>query len=172
MFKENLTKIKAFAFDVDGVLSADSVPLHPNGEPMRMVNIKDGYALQYAVKKGYPIAIITGGKTQAIRERFAGLGLTDIYMSSVYKMNDFKDFAAKYGLELSDILYMGDDIPDYHVMKACGYPCCPKDAVPEIKEISCYISPKEGGKGCGRDVIEQVLKAQGKWMDDSKAFGW
>jgi len=170
--KENLKNIKAFAFDVDGVLSTNSVALHPNGEPMRVVNIKDGYALQYAVKKGYPIAIITGAKTEAVRIRFESLGITDIYLASSYKMKDFEDFVAKHGLSFSDILYMGDDIPDYHAMKACGFPCCPSDAVPEIKEISCYISPKEGGMGCGRDVIEQVLKAQGKWMDDEGAFGW
>lgn len=172
IFKENLKNIRAFAFDVDGVLSANNVPLHPNGEPMRVMNIKDGYALQYAVKKGYPVAIITGAKTEAVRIRFEGLGITDIYLASSYKMKDFEDFATKYGLSFSDILYMGDDIPDYHVMKACGFPCCPNDAVSEIREISCYISPKEGGMGCGRDVIEQVLKAQDKWMDDDAAFGW
>ena len=171
-FKENLKKIKAFAFDVDGVLSADMVPLHPNGEPMRMVHIKDGYALQHAVKKGYPIAIITGGKTEAVRLRFESLGITDIYMASAFKMDDFNDFAEKHKLYFDEILYMGDDIPDYKVMKKCGYPCCPNDAVPEIRQISCYVSPKKGGEGCGRDVIEQVLKAQGKWMDDSEAFGW
>ena len=171
-FKENLKNIKAFAFDVDGVLATNSVVLYPNGEPMRMVSIKDGYALQHAVKKGYPVAIITGAKTEAVRIRFAGLGVTDIYLASCYKMKDFEDFATKYDLSFSDILYMGDDIPDYHIMKACGFPCCPSDAAPEIKEISCYISPKEGGMGCGRDVVEQVLKAQDKWMDDDDAFGW
>lgn len=171
-FKENLKQIKAFAFDVDGVLSTDTVPLHPNGEPMRVVNIKDGYALQHAVKKGYPVAIITGGRTEAVKMRFEALGISDIYMGSSFKMKDFENFAAKHNLQLSDILYMGDDIPDFHVMKACGYPCCPSDAVPEIKEISCYISPKAGGTGCGRDVIEQVLKAQDKWMDNHEAFGW
>ena len=171
-FKENLRKIKAFAFDVDGVLATNSVTLYPDGEPMRVVNIKDGYALQYAVKKGYPVAIITGAKTEAVRIRFETLGITDIYLASSFKMKDFEDFAAKHGLSFSDILYMGDDIPDYRVMKACGYPCCPSDAVAEIKELSCYISPVEGGMGCGRDVIEQVLKAQDKWMDDDAAFGW
>jgi len=171
-FKENLKEIKAFAFDVDGVLATNSVVLYPDGEPMRVVNIKDGYALQYAVKKGYPVAIITGAKTEAVRIRFAGLGITDIYLASFYKMKDFEEFAEKHGLAFSDILYMGDDIPDYHVMKTCGFPCCPSDAVAEIKEISCYISPIAGGMGCGRDVIEQVLKAQGKWMDGDEAFGW
>jgi 3-deoxy-D-manno-octulosonate 8-phosphate phosphatase (KDO 8-P phosphatase) len=171
-FLTNLKNIKAFAFDVDGVLSSDMVSLHPNGEPMRVVNIKDGYAIQHAVKKGYPIAIITGGHTESVKTRFAGLGVPDIYMNSAYKVDDFKDFAKKNGLGLDEILYMGDDIPDYKVMQICGYPCCPNDAVDEIKAASCYISPKNGGCGCGRDVIEKVLKAQGKWMDDAKAFGW
>ncbi|MCQ2219658.1 MAG: HAD hydrolase-like protein [Paludibacteraceae bacterium] len=171
-FKENLKNVKAFAFDVDGVLSSDCVSLHPNGEPMRVVNIKDGYAIQHAVKKGYPIAIITGGNTESVRLRFAKLGVQNIYMSSAYKMKDFYDFLEKNGLKASDVLYMGDDIPDYQVMKECGYPCCPNDAASEIRETACYISPKEGGRGCVRDVIEQVLKAQGNWMDNSEAFGW
>lgn len=171
-FFEEIDKIKAFAFDVDGVLSSDTVPLFPTGEPMRVVNIKDGYALQHAVKKGYPIAIITGGHTEAVKNRFAGLGIKDIYMNSAYKVDDFLNFAKKYNLTPNDILYMGDDIPDYKVMQQCGFPCCPADAVDEIKKVSCYISNKTGGNGCGRDVIEKVLKAQGKWMDDAKAFGW
>lgn len=171
-FKENLKNVKAFAFDVDGVLSSDCVSLHPNGEPMRVVNIKDGYAIQHAVKKGYPIAIITGGNTESVRLRFAKLGVQNIYMSSAYKMKDFYDFLEKNDLKASDVLYMGDDIPDYQVMKECGYPCCPNDAASEIRETACYISPKEGGRGCVRDVIEQVLKAQGNWMDNSEAFGW
>lgn len=172
MFKENLEKIKAFIFDVDGVLSSECIPLHPNGEPMRMINIKDGYAMQYAIKMGYPMAIITGGKTEAIRKRFEGLGVRFVYMGSSHKMADFEDFLTKSGVNPDEVLYMGDDIPDYQVMKRCGYPCCPKDAANEIKRISCYVSPFEGGKGCGRDVIEQVLKAQGKWMNESEAFGW
>ena len=171
-FKENLNKIKAFVFDVDGVLSATTVPLHPSGEPMRMVNIKDGYAMQYAVKKGYILAIITGGKTEAVRKRFVGLGIKDVYMSSAVKIKDFKNFLEKNNLSADEVMYMGDDIPDYEVMKACGFPCCPADAASEIKEISCYVSDKKAGEGCGRDVIEQVMKAQGKWMDDNVAFGW
>lgn len=171
-FKENLTKVKAFAFDVDGVLSSDTVTLHPNGEPMRVVNIKDGYAIQHAVKKGYPIAIITGGNTESVRIRFEKLGVQNIYMASAYKMKDFHDFLERNGLQAADVLYMGDDIPDYHVMKECGFPCCPHDAASEIRGVACYVSPKEGGRGCVRDVIEQVLKAQGNWMDNSEAFGW
>ena len=171
-FKANLSKIKALAFDVDGVLSSDCVPLHVSGEPMRMVNIKDGYALQLAVKKGYHLAIITGGNTLAVRKRFEGLGIQDVYMGSAVKMNDFDDFVRKYGLSPDEVLYMGDDIPDFPVMRKCGFPCCPADAVPEIKEVACYISPKRGGEGCARDVIEQVMKANGDWMSDNVAFGW
>lgn len=172
MFKEELQKIKALVFDVDGVLSSDCVPLHPSGEPMRMVNIKDGYAIQLAVKKGYRLAIITGGNTASVRKRFEALGIQDVYMSAAYKMDTYKEFLKKYDLKWDEVLYMGDDIPDYQVMKHCGFPCCPADAAPEIKAIARYISPKEGGRGCGRDVIEQVLKANGDWMDNSEAFGW
>lgn len=171
-FKENLKDIKAMVFDVDGVLSSDCVPLHPSGEPMRMVNIKDGYVMQLAVKKGFHIAIITGGKTEAVRKRFEGLGVPDIYMGSAYKMKDLEDFLSKHNLQKDEVLYMGDDIPDYQVMKVVGFPVCPADAVSEIKAVSCYVSPFDGGRGCGRDVMEQVMKAQGKWMEDEIAFGW
>ena len=167
----DLTKIKALAFDVDGVLSSDVIPLHPNGEPMRTVSVKDGYALQLAVKQGLHIAIITGGKTEAVHKRFAGLGIRDIYMGSAEKINDYRDFRDKHELKDEEILYMGDDIPDVEIMNTCGLPCCPKDAVPDIKKASLYISHCDGGYGCGRDVIEQVLKVQGKWMVGD-AFGW
>lgn len=170
-FKELLSNVKAFAFDVDGVLSSDCIPLHPSGEPMRTVNIKDGYAMQLAIKKGYPVAIITGGDTHAVRLRFERLGVKDIYMKSAIKMGDFEDFLTKHDLKAEDVLYMGDDIPDYNVMKRCGIPCAPADAAPEIKSISVYVSHKDGGRGAVRDVMEQVLKAQEKWMD-GQAFGW
>ncbi len=172
MFKDELQKIKALVFDVDGVLSSDCVPLHPSGEPMRMVNIKDGYAIQLAVKKGYRLAIITGGNTESVRKRFVALGIKDVYMGAAYKIKTFEEFLNKYDLKEEEVLYMGDDIPDFQIMKRCGFPCCPADAVPEIKSIARYISPKEGGKGCGRDVIEQVMKANGDWMDNTEAFGW
>jgi 3-deoxy-D-manno-octulosonate 8-phosphate phosphatase (KDO 8-P phosphatase) len=172
MFKEELQKIKALVFDVDGVLSANCIPLHPSGEPMRMINIKDGYAIQLAVKRGYRLAIITGGKTESIRKRFEGLGIEDVYMAASYKMAQFEDFLQKRDLKASEVLYMGDDIPDYEVMKICGFPCCPADAAPEIKAISRYISPINGGYGCGRDVIEQVMKANGDWLSGAEAFGW
>lgn len=167
----DLKKIKALVFDVDGVLSADMVPLHPCGEPMRMVNVKDGYAMQLAVKCGLELAIITGGNTEAVRKRFAMLGLRHIYLGARFKKEQLQHFLEQTGITADEVLYMGDDIPDYEVMQMVGLPVCPADAAPEIKAIATYISPKEGGRGCGRDVIEQVLKAQGKWMAD-EAFGW
>ncbi len=167
----DLNKIKAFVFDVDGVLSCDVIPLHPNGDPMRTVNIKDGYALQLAVKKGYQVAIITGGYTEAVRIRFSRLGITHIYMKSAVKLKDYQDFLEKTGLQPEEVMYAGDDIPDYEVMKLVGLSVAPADAAPEIKRIAKYISHKDGGQGVARDVIEQTMKAQGVWMGD-EAFGW
>lgn len=170
-FKEELQSIKAFAFDVDGVLSNPEVFLHPTGELMRSMNTKDGYALQHAVKRGYPIAIITGGNTSSVGERFRGLGITDIYLGSSYKIEHFDEFLFKYHLKAENVLYMGDDLPDYEVMQKAGVPCCPADAVEEIKSMAHYISPIAGGKGCVRDVIEQVLRLHGRWMD-GESFSW
>ena len=167
----DLKKIKALIFDVDGVLSCDTIPMHPSGEPMRTVNIKDGYAIQLAVKKGLEICIITGGNTEAVRIRFEGLGVKHIYMGVKVKTKALDEFMQKTGIGYDEILYMGDDIPDLEVMKKVAIPACPADAVYEIKTISSYISRKEGGRGCGRDVIEQIMKEQNLWMDD-EAFGW
>ncbi|MDR1919896.1 MAG: HAD-IIIA family hydrolase [Tannerellaceae bacterium] len=167
----DLTKIKAFLFDVDGVLSNEIIPLHPNGEPMRTVSTKDGYAIQLAVKKGFLLGIITGGYTEAVRLRFSRLGIEHIYMGSSHKITDFEDFMAKTGLSNEEVMYAGDDIPDYEIMSLVGLPVAPADAVPEIKEIAKYISHKKGGEGLARDVIEQTMKAQGLWMCD-EAFGW
>ena len=167
----DLTKIKAFVFDVDGVLSPEAIPLHPSGEPMRIINTKDGYAMQLAAKKGYQLAIITGGDSESVRIRFSNLGFQHIYLKSKQKINEFADFLEKTGLQSESICYVGDDIPDYEIMKKVGLPACPADAVPEIKAISKYISHKAGGMGVGRDIIEQVLKTQGNWMQDD-AFGW
>lgn len=167
----DLTQIRAFVFDVDGVLSCDVVTLHPNGDPMRTVNIKDGYALQLAVKKGYEVAIITGGYTEAVKLRFSRLGVQHIYMKSAVKIQDFDNFMAKTGLRPEQVLYAGDDIPDYEVMQCVGLPVAPADAAPEIKEIARYISSRRGGEGVARDVIEQTLRAQGHWFG-KEAFGW
>ncbi len=172
MINYDLKKIRALFFDVDGVLSAETIAMHPNGEPMRTVNIKDGYALQHAVKCGLKIAIITGGKTESIRMRYEGLGIQDVFLGVSVKIKKYQELKEAYCLKDDEILYMGDDVPDYEVMKECGLPCCPSDAATEIKEISTYISHRKGGRGCVRDVVEQVLKAQGLWMHNSKAFGW
>ncbi len=170
-FKEKLKYIRAFAFDVDGVLSNPEVYLHPSGELLRSMNTKDGYALQCAVNRGYPVAIITGGTSESVSLRFQGLGITDIYLASTYKPDHFRDFIEKYGIQASEVLYMGDDLPDYEVMQMAGVSSCPADAVEEIKATAHYISPRSGGKGCARDVIEQVLRLQGKWMD-GESFAW
>ncbi len=167
----DLSKIKAFIFDVDGVLSPNSIPLSLTGEPMRMVNIKDGYAINLAVKHGYSVAIITGADTENIRLRFSRLGVKDIYMKSRVKIIDFNDYMQKTGFKPEEILYSGDDLPDYHVMETVGLAVAPADAAPEIKGVAQYISHCKGGDGVARDVIEQVMKAQGKWMGD-EAFGW
>jgi 3-deoxy-D-manno-octulosonate 8-phosphate phosphatase (KDO 8-P phosphatase) len=167
----NLSKIKGFLFDVDGVLSTDYIPLAENGDPMRMVNIKDGYALQLAVKHGYHLGIITGGYTESVKIRFARLGIPHIYMHSSVKMKDYEDFLLKTGLDDGEVVYVGDDIPDYEVMMRVGLPVAPATAAPEIKEIAKYISPLRGGEGIAREVIEQTMKAQGRWMRGD-AFGW
>ena len=167
----DLTRIKAFVFDVDGVLSHEVIPLSPDGDPMRTVNIKDGYALQLAVKKGYHVAIITGAYTEAVRVRFSRLGITHIYLKSAIKIRDYQDFLSKTGVQPEEVMYAGDDIPDYEVMQLAGLPVAPADAAPEIKQIAKYISSRKGGEGVARDVIEQTLKAQGHWMGQ-EAFGW
>ena len=172
MINYDLSKIKAIVFDVDGVLSRETITMNINGEPMRTVNIKDGYAIQLAMKMGLRIVILTGAASESIRVRYENLGVKDIYMRCGVKISVYDELLAKYGYNDSEIIYMGDDIPDYQVMKRCGCPVCPADACPEIKAISCYISDKTGGNGCGRDIIEQVLIAQGKWLSDNRAFGW
>ncbi len=170
-FKEELKNVKAFVFDVDGVFSSPSVLLHPSGEMLRTANIKDGYAIHHAIKMGYPIAIITGGDSELVRERYTKLGVKHIYLKSQDKMVDFRDFLEKEKLSASDVLYMGDDIPDYPVLKVVGVPTCPEDAAVEIKSVSKYISHRKGGEGCVRDVVEQVLRSKNQWMN-AEAFSW
>ena len=138
---------------------------------LRTSNIKDGYAIFHAIKMGYPIAIITGGSSELVKTRFEGLGVKHIYLKSKDKMIDFKDFINKEKIDVKNILYMGDDIPDYPVLKIVGIPTCPEDAAVEIKSISKYISHKKGGEGCVRDVVEQVLRSQNNWMN-AEAFSW
>ena len=172
MINYDLNKIRAIIFDVDGVLSCQTIPLSPLGEPVRTVNIHDGYAIQLAVKKGLHLAIITGGRGEELLLRYQRLGLTDIVMNAGVKVVAYEQLKQRCGFSDDEIIYMGDDIPDYELMKRVGCPCCPADACPEIKEVSCYVSRYPGGQGCVRDVIEQVLRAQNKWMSDADAFGW
>lgn len=164
-FKEELTKVKAFVFDIDGVLSAATQVLSPEGETVRTSNLKDGFALVYAIRNGYPVCVITGGKTIEVIKRCEKIGIKDVYAGSLKKLPSLYDFMEKYSLKAEEVMYMGDDLPDYPAMKVAGVPVCPKDAAPEIKAISHYISDKNGGEGCVRDVLEQVLRAQGKWIN-------
>ena len=170
-FKEDLVKVKAFIFDIDGVLSLQTISLNSFGVPARSVNLRDGYALQLAVKKGYFVGVISGCKSKEYQRRLKTLGVTDVYLGCASKSESFSNFLEKHNLSSENVLYMGDDIPDYHVMKMAGIPVCPADADSEIKQISYYISDKKGGQGCVRDIIEQVLRLHNNWMD-SDAFTW
>lgn len=172
MINYDLNRIKAIIFDIDGVLSAETITLSAEGEPLRTVNIKDGYAIQLAMKLGLRIAIMTGARTQAVRRRYEGLGVEDIYIGCSVKIKTYDEFLQKYGLEDDEVMFMGDDIPDLEIMRRVGCAVCPNDACPEVREVSCYVSHLRGGYGCGRDVIEQTLRAQGKWQMNATAFGW
>ncbi len=172
MINYDLKRIRALLFDVDGVLSAETISQGPDGEPVRTVNIKDGYALRMAQMSGLHVAIITGAHPETIRRRYELLGIEDVFLSCSVKIETYEVLKDKYGLDDAEVLFMGDDIPDFEIMQRVGCPVCPADAAPEIKQISIYISQIKGGYGCVRDVVEQVLKAQGKWMADKAAFGW
>lgn len=168
----DLKKIKGIVFDVDGVLSPSTIPLGEDGYPRRMVNIKDGYALQLAVKRGLKLAIITGGKGIAIQTRFESLGIEDVYVNAGKKLPVLKEWLIKQNLKPEEVAFMGDDIPDLPCLRYVGLPCAPFDAAWEAKEEALYVSKFLGGYGCGRDLLEQVLKAQDKWILDAEAFGW
>ena len=161
--------IKAIFFDVDGVLTNGTIAVTTSGEMLRTMNIKDGYALKTAVNKGFHVCIISGGTNEGVRLRLEGLGITDVFLGAHNKIDQLNQYLEKHQLNIKNVLYMGDDLPDFPVMKLVGLPCCPQDAVPEIKAISKYVSHKNGGKGAVRDVIEQVLKVQGKWLDNFDA---
>lgn len=171
-YKEIMPNITTFVFDVDGVLTDGTVTIFPNGELIRKMHTKDGFALKTAVDMGYHICIISGGTNAAVKSRLHGLGITDIYLGIHDKTEQLDEYLDIYNIKSETVLYMGDDIPDYPVMKMVGLPACPKDAVPEIQNISKYVSQKKGGQGCVRDVIEQVLKVQDKWQStyDAKYF--
>ncbi|MFC7773440.1 KdsC family phosphatase [Flavobacterium sp. GCM10027622] len=162
-YKEIMNDITTFIFDVDGVLTDGTVHVSQTGEMLREMNIRDGFAMKAAIESGYHVCIISGGSNEGVRIRLRNLGITDIHLGSPDKVETFKEYIDVYNIKPEQVLYMGDDIPDYHVMKLVGLPTCPQDASPEIKEISNYISHKNGGKGAVRDVIEQVMKVQEKW---------
>lgn len=168
----DLKKIRAFAFDVDGVLSPSVIPMSEDGVPLRMANIKDGYALQLAIKLGFRIVIITGGDSIAVKNRYEALGIKDIYLKASHKLDIFINWMKTNRLSPEEVVYMGDDIPDLKCMRAAGLPCAPRDAAWEARQTALYVSKFDGGYGCVRDVMEQVIKAQGKWLADDHAFGW
>jgi len=170
-YKELLKNITAFVFDYDGTLTDGTVILLDDGQPLRTANVRDGYAIQLAVKKGYHVIIISGGRSKSMENRFKMLNVEHVFLGIEHKLETLKGFMKEKGLEPANVLYMGDDIPDYHAMKYCGVATCPADAAEEIKAVSHYISHLRGGEGCARDVIEQVLKVQGHWMKDD-AFTW
>jgi 3-deoxy-D-manno-octulosonate 8-phosphate phosphatase (KDO 8-P phosphatase) len=157
-----MNHITTFIFDVDGVLTDSSVHITENGEMLRIMNIRDGFALKAAIESGYHVCIISGGNNEGVRIRLRNLGISDIYLASPNKVATFNEYTDLFKIKPDHVLYMGDDIPDFHVMQLVGLPTCPQDASPEIKAISKYISHKNGGKGAVREVIEQVMKVQGK----------
>jgi len=163
-YKEYLQHITTFVFDIDGVLTDGNVMITTSGELFRSMNTKDGFALKTAVEKGYNICMISGGTNEGVRLRLNSLGITDVFLGAENKLEILNKYLNTRALNRENVLFMGDDIPDLEVMQEVGLPCCPQDAVPEIKYICKYISHKKGGKGCVRDVIEQVMKVQGKWM--------
>lgn len=161
-FKSRLKNVRCFIFDVDGVLTNGSLIVMP-GELYRTMNIRDGFALKSAVEAGYVVGIISGGKSESVRSRLQNLGVKDIYLGVEYKSERFEELKLMYDLSDEEILYMGDDLPDFEVMRRSGVPVCPHDAAPEIRAISVYVSPVDGGNGCVRDVIEQTMRLHGKW---------
>lgn len=164
-----MSDITTFIFDVDGVLTDSTISITTNGEMLRTMNIRDGYAIKTALESGYNMCIISGGSNEGVRARMRVLGVTDIHLGIPDKVTTFEEYIDVHNIKSDHVLYMGDDIPDYHVMKLVGLPTCPQDASPEIKKISSYISHINGGKGCVRDVIEQVMKVQGKWTEHFEA---
>lgn len=164
-YKEIMNDISTFVFDVDGVLTDSSVLVTNEGEMLRTMNIRDGFALKAAIESGYNVCIISGGSNEGVRIRLQNLGVSDVHLGTPDKVKTLNEYIEKQNIKHENVLYMGDDIPDFHVMKLVGLPTCPQDAVPEIKNICRYISHVKGGRGAARDVIEQVMKVQGKWME-------
>ncbi len=163
-YKELLKEITTFILDVDGVLTNGRILVTSKGKMLREMNTKDGFIIKYALDKGFKIFIISGGTNKGVKERLKDLGIEEIFLGEHTKKNTYDKLIKKYNLKKNEIVYMGDDIPDIPVMKKIGVPCCPNDAVPDVKQISIYISKKDGGQGCVRDIIEQTLRVQNKWL--------
>lgn len=168
-YKEYLHNITTFVFDVDGVFTDNTVLITEEGELLRKMSVKDGYALKTAIDKGYNVCIITGGRSEGVRKRFQGLGVKDIYLGAHHKTEQLNEYLFKHNIDPKTVLYMGDDMPDIPPMTLVGLPTCPQNAIPEVKNVSKYISNKNGGAECVRDVIEQVLKVRGDWFDNFSA---
>jgi 3-deoxy-D-manno-octulosonate 8-phosphate phosphatase (KDO 8-P phosphatase) len=168
----DLSTIRGVIFDVDGVLSPSTIPMNDDGVPMRMVNIKDGYAVQLAVKRGLKIAIITGANTPSIAVRYNALGIEDVYLKAAEKVPIMQQWLKKEKLKPQEVAYCGDDIPDIPAMQKVGLAVAPADAAHEVKEIAYYVTHAQGGYGVARELIEQILRAKDMWINDNKAFGW
>ncbi len=163
---EKFREIETFIFDVDGVLTNNQVLVLEEGKLLRQMSIRDGFALKMAVQQGYRVCVISGGRSEGVRQRLLSLGLQDVYLGHSDKRDAFEEIIETYELDEGKILYMGDDLPDYPLMRRVGLPACPADAVPEVLEIAQYVSPLPGGSGCARDVIEKVLRLQGNWKSE------
>ena len=168
----DLRKIKAIAFDVDGVLSPSTVPMSADGIPMRMANLKDGYAMQLAVKSGLRLAIIAGADVPSITGRFGVIGVQDIYMGVADKLPVFQHWLTQSGLTPDEVAYAGDDIPDLPVLRVCGLGVAPRDAAPEVKAVAKFITSANGGYGVAREILEEVMRAKGLWLAEDKAYAW
>ena len=168
-FKDDIAAVKAFVFDVDGVFTDGRIMVTADNQFVRTYDSKDGFAMKALVKKGYKVAVISGGRGDSLAFRFNMLGVSDLYLDNFQKLDALKDFMAKYGLEPDEVIFMGDDIPDMEPMLYVGIPVCPADAAHDVKRISRYVSGYKGGEGCVRDIVEQVMRAQGKW--DVPEFG-
>lgn len=166
-----LSEVTTFIFDYDGVMTDGTVYMDSNGDPLRTSNVKDGYAIQLASKLGYHLAVISGAVVTNITKRLNMLGVTDVFTGVPDKVVKLEEYLKQYQLTANQIVYMGDDIPDLRVMHQVGVPACPADAAEEVKQISAFVSSRPGGRGCVRDVIEQTLKVQGKWMT-AEAYSW
>ncbi len=168
----DLTKIRGIVFDLDGVLSPSVVATDEDGRPMRMSNVKDGYAIHQARQAGLHLCIISGGDAEQMRKRFAGLGIQDIYMKVPRKLDKLEEWMKERGLTPDEVAYMGDDIPDLPPLRAVGLSACPYDAAHEVKSTVKFISKFTGGYGCARDLIEQVMRAQGQWLNEQRRYDW